>query len=202
MKSQLKRLKRDWKNKKYLKLNMEFDELSNFLNLKSKSVVKRIIIITILEFFLSMVSIIVINPKNTSHNNILLIYTNYLYYLIFIYFLIRFFINLKKIDVGLNLKNLSEIILRTRKSVYDYICLNIILFNLNVIILSYQYLHNPKRTFNSYFTDNLIFYQICIFILIAILTAITSIAIWLIYKTFYLKIVDRLSQNLKEINSY
>ncbi len=200
MESQLRRLKKNWKNKKYLKYNIEFSELSNFLNLKSKSILKRILLVNILEFCLSIVSIIIINQKNISQNNSILTYTNYLYYFIFIYFFIRFFINLKKIDLTLNLKDLSEIILKTRKSVYNYICLNIILFNLNVIILFYQYLCSSQVDINRYLADNLILYQIFIFILIAILSTIISFFIWLIYKAFYLKMIDRLHQNLQDLN--
>lgn len=200
MKSNLKRFKEEWKKER--KTNIEIYDFSKLLNLKSKSVVKRVLIISIVEFCLPLITAVILNKKNISNNSILLIFLNYLYYSIFIYYFIRFWINWRKMDLNLNLKKLLEFILQLREHVYKYISLNIVLFNFNIIILYFQYLesNNTPIIFGKYIGTYVLFSKITLYILIVVISTIISFTIWLIYKILYLRIVEKLYQNLKELN--
>lgn len=202
MKSNFRLFKKHWKEEKNSKLNFELYDLSKLLNLRSKSIIKRILVISIIEFCFSIISIIILNQKNIGHDDTLIIFLNYLYYFILIYYFIKFWINFKRINLNLNLKKLFELILQTKKHVYEYVSLNIILFNLNVIVLFFQYYKrdNVKIISDKYFGESLFFSQIFAYTLIIILSSIISFIIWTIYRMFYLRMVDRLCQNLKELN--
>lgn len=186
-------------------------ELRRIIQLNSNSIVKRIFIISLIEFALSILPFFldgkefftkeILDVQNTK----IMVYLDYSYYAIFIFFIIQFYLNFKKINARSNLNELSKNILKTRKSVYNYIYVSLIIFNLNAIVFAYLYLnsnssyqnfisHNNSQ--NSPFIFQLIFYGI----LIVFLSVITY-SVWLLYKILYLKLIKKLDQNFNELNS-
>ncbi len=195
MKSNFIQFKKNWNE-----FNFEFYDIEKILKLPSKSVMKKILIISVLEFSVLLASVIIIHNKNMERNNFSLTFINYLYYVIITYYYLKFWTNWKKIDLNLNLKKHSEHILKTIKYVSEYISLSIILLNLNVLILLFEYFKNNKNLiiFDLLFGNNLFSNQTSNYFFV-ILLSIISLIMWCIYKAFSSKLKDKLFKNLKKL---
>lgn len=204
-------LKLAWVNLDFRKTYVEYSELKKLIQLNSNSIVKKIFIISLFEFALSILPFFLDGKEFFTkeildiQNSRIMLYLDYLYYAIFIFFIIQFYLNFKKINANSNLNELSKNILKTRKSVYNYIYVSLIIFNLNSLVFAYLYLENNSsykqfishaNSQNSPLLFQLIFYSI----LVVFLSAITY-SIWLIYKILYLKLIKKLDQNFHELNS-
>lgn len=202
-------VKKMWKNLNFAKINMKQPQLFYIIHLRSNSFVKKILIISILEFLISLlITCLSIKLKNTAEllaieKHSVLVFLDILYYLIFIYFFIQFIINFKKIDSSSNLQHLLKTIITTRKSVYYYTLSSLISLNLNTIIFfgiylnTYHQLHLKTNESNSNLHPNNIVYC-CILMLFLV---IISFLIWHIYKIIYLKFIAKLNHDLKELNN-
>lgn len=203
--------KKTWENLNLKNVTIEQSELTRIIHLSSNSIVKKIFIISLIEFTLSILPFF-FDGKKLFTEEIIIIqkseimrYLDYLYYIIFIFFIVQFYLNFKKINTNSNLNELSKNILKTRKSVYNYIYISLIIFNLNSIVFAYLYLesnssyknfisHHPSQ--NSQLIFQILFYSILILFL-----SLISCSIWLIYKFLYLKLIKKLDQNFNELNS-
>ncbi|KIA99170.1 hypothetical protein OA93_05925 [Flavobacterium sp. KMS] len=204
-------LKKMWRNLDFTNINIERSELFNIIHLRSYSIVKKILIISILEFLVSLLASYIANQLEYSkeilavEQNNIIIFLDYLYYFIFIYFFVQFFINYKRIDTSSNLNELSKSIIKTRKSVYYYIFSSLILFNLNAIIFSSIYLKNNDISLiflnPNQSNNNILIPQICFYFILALFLIILSSFIWFIYKTLYLKLINKLNKNFEELNN-
>ncbi|ELY1977895.1 hypothetical protein [Flavobacterium psychrophilum] len=202
----LRSLHISWKNIKYNKL--EESDFFLMMNKSSSSIFKKILIISILEFSFSIfISVLLENLDSINmyyylDNNNILILLNYTYYFIFLFFILKFFVYFKKLNMVSNLKELSKNIIQTRKSVYDFIISNIILFNLNSIAFAYLFLKSNKN-YNIINTSNEINYkfELIFYGVLIIYLSIISFFIWYIYKLVYLNLFKRLFVNYKELES-
>ncbi|MBP4138855.1 hypothetical protein [Flavobacterium geliluteum] len=204
----LKALKKTWESLDLKTPIIEQTELKKIIHQNSQSVVKKILIISLIEFLLSILPYCFKSKQYLSkeiiqiQNSKVIIYLDYIYYIVFMYFVIQFYINFKKININSNLNNLSKNILNTRKSVYNYIYSSLIIFNLNSLVFAYLYLNNDlyyKNFINSNHSHNnliiVIFYTIVI-----LFSAIVSFSIWHIYKILYIRLIKQLDQNFDELN--
>ncbi len=190
---------------------VENSELKKIIHLNSNSIVKRILIISLIEFTLSFLPFFLDGKKLFTkeildiQNNKIMIYLDYFYYIIFVFFIVQFYLNFKKINTTSNLKELSNNILKTRKSVYNYIHVSLIFFNLNAIAFAYLYL-NTNSSYQNFISHSnsqnspLIFQTLFYSILILLLSLITY-TIWLLYKILYLKLIKKLDQNFNELDN-
>ena len=130
---ELELLKKDWKkdeNSRYPKLS--YNEIYKMILKKSSSIVKWIFIISVLEFvFWTIISFAF---KNTEYNkrfesyhaeNIMIPFV-ILGYLILIYFFYKFYMNYRTISATDSAKILMENILKTRRTVKQYVGFNLI----------------------------------------------------------------------------
>ncbi len=193
------------------KMNLEkisYDDnlLFSMINKRSSSIVKRILFLSILEFSISLSVTIYSSIKRYSipffnnEENTVLFYLDILYYIVFIFFLFKFFLHFKSIDNNTNVYKLSDSILKTRKSVYNFIIANLILFNINCIFFSYFCINNiyiKGMTNINNINFNFLIFIFCFIVLILLL--IFSLFIWFVYRFFYLKLVDKLVLNIKEL---
>lgn len=186
-------------------------ELRRIIQLNSNSIVKRIFIISLVEFALSILPFFLDGKEFVTkeildvQNSAVMVYLDYLYYAVFIFFIVQFYLNFRKINTNSNLNELSKNILKTRKSVYNYIYVSLIIFNLNSIVFAYLYL-NTNPAYKHFITDTnsqnspLLFQLIFYSILILFLSLLTY-SIWLIYKILYIKLIRKLEQNFNELNN-
>ncbi|WCO02640.1 hypothetical protein [Psychroserpens ponticola] len=138
---ELELLKKDWKNEDKVYPKLSYKEIYNMILSKSSSIVKWIFIISILEFVFWV--FISFGLKASGFNleldgmekNAGFIAISIFSYAILAYFFYRFYINYKTINTTDNAKVLMENILKTRRTVKQYV-----FFNLLVLVIGVSYM--------------------------------------------------------------
>ena len=124
-------LKKDWKRQEGSLPKLSYEEIYKMILKKSSSIVKWIFIISIIEFVL-WTSIDVTfrlmgnyDPiEGTSFEKFS--YISYVFsYGILIYFMVKFYLNYKRIQVTDSAKELMHNIIKTRKTVKHYVYINL-----------------------------------------------------------------------------
>lgn len=118
-------------------------------------------------------------------------------FLVTLFFIIKFYINYKKINTEENLKQFILRIISFRKTVYYFIISNIILLKLFIIALvvfTFYVLKNQNITIDTEKITVLSFGFL-------ISCAICLLIIWLYYRLFYGIFMKRLSKNLEQLKS-
>ena len=134
--------------------------------------------------------------------NYYIAFTAVLYVIIF-YFIINFYLMYKTVSTTDNTKLLMKNILKTRKTVQNYILFNLVAFDLFFIaILTY----GIKMGFEKAAAENgqkivefsTSFYLIAL-VIIVITTVIITTIIWLVYKLIYGFLLKKLKRNFDEL---
>lgn len=134
-------LKKDWQKKEAHLPKLSFDQIHNMIWKKSSSIVRWILIISILEFTLPHLLYLIpsfnknmeIYDKLGLHNSILGI--SIFSYGVAFYFIFQFYRRYKEISVLDNAKSLMKKIIRTRKTVKYYIIYSLSMIMVIVIIM-------------------------------------------------------------------
>lgn len=138
---ELELLKKDWKKEDKVYPKLSYNEIYSMVLKKSSSIVKWIFIISILEFVFWL--FISFGLKASGFNleleemesNVGFIIISIFSYAVLAYFFYRFYINYKTINTTDNAKVLMENILKTRRTVKQYV-----FFNLLVLIIGVTYM--------------------------------------------------------------
>jgi hypothetical protein len=199
-------LKKDWKKNSDSFEQISENEIYKMIHKKSSSIVKWILIISILEFSFWTFSNLFINTdellRKMNHPEIvlaldLLTYFNYIVGLIFV---IIFYKNYKTISTTIATKNLMSAILRTRKTVQYYVWYNLGMIVI-ISILSYfiAFVYNPDMAFlrEKLAADGKAMF-FTVGILILIILGLLGI-FWCIYRLLYGTLLRRLYANYKEL---
>jgi len=206
---ELEILKKDWKkdDSRYPKLS--YNDIYRMILKKSSSIVKWIFIISILEFvFWTGLSFALkdadFNKKFESyHADSIMIPFMILGYLILAYFFYKFFMNYRTIKVTDNAKRLMGNILRTRRTVKQYVAFNLIYLAVSVfLVLGIEF--NRDKTMiaaiNKASADGELFKFYAITILATVLVLAVCIGIFLVfYYLIYGLLLKRLYKNYKEL---
>ncbi len=134
MMDELELLKKDWQKKGAELPKLSFDEIHNMLWKKSSSIVRWILIISILEISLPQLLVLFPSIRNSmalldnSTFNLGLLILSIFYYAVVIYFIYLFYKRYKAISVLENAKNLMDKIILTRKTVFYYIVFSLSMF--------------------------------------------------------------------------
>jgi uncharacterized membrane protein YhdT len=137
---ELELLKKDWSKKGQNYPRLTYNEIYNMILKKSSSIVKWIFIISLLEF--AFWGIIAFLLKDTSAmerfesyeaDDIILPLT-ILSYTILAYFFYRFFMNYRTISVTDSVKVLMDNILRTRRTVKQYVAFNLVVLLISMFV--------------------------------------------------------------------
>lgn len=207
---ELELLKKDWKkdaDTKYPKLS--YDEIYKMILKKSSSIVKWIFIISLLEF--ALWTILSFAFKNTEYNerfesyhaeNIFIPFL-ILGYIILAYFFYKFYMNYKTISATDNARILMENILKTRRTVKQYVGFNLIYMALSAFLtLSIQFNRDEemlslidKASANG---EVFKFYALTIIITLALLALIIAIILGFYYLIYGI-LLKRLNKNYKEL---
>ena len=207
---ELELLKKDWKkdeDSKYPKLS--YNEIYKMILKKSSSIVKWIFIISILEFVLW--TLISFTFKNTDYNkrfesyhaeNIMIPFL-ILGYLILAYFFYKFYMNYRTISATDNAKILMENILKTRRTVKQYVGFNLIYMAISAFVaLGIQFNRDEemislidKASANG---EVFKFYALTI-VLTLVFLAIFIAVILGFYYLIYGILLKRLNSNYKEL---
>jgi len=206
---ELELLKKDWQKEdnKYPKLS--YNEIYSMILKKSSSIVKWIFIIGILEFVL--LSSLSFFMKGSEHlkrfeeynaDNIM-IPLMVLSYIILFYFLYRFFMNYRTISATDNAKILMENILKTRRTVKQYVAINLIMMVVSMyIVLGIQFNRDEEliSIIEKASASGELFKFYAATIIVSILFIAVIIAVLLLfYYLIYGILLKRLNKNYREL---
>jgi len=141
MMDDLELLKKDWQKKEMNHPKLSYNDIHRMLWKKSSSIVKWILIISIMEILLPQV--VYLFPSFWSSDGMLfynnlgltspLLFLSVIYYGVVLYFILQFYKRYKEISVLDNAKNLMSKIIKTRKTVKNYV-----FFSLSMILLFFM----------------------------------------------------------------
>ena len=199
-------LKKDWQKNDHSSSQFSETEIYKMLHKKSSSVVKWILVISILEILLwTILSVCFSNDdyfKSLKHDEVfvwlkILTYFNYAVILFFIYL---FYKNYITISTTASTKQLMKNILNTRKSVQYYVW-----FNLGMILFSFMlgiffaFAYNPDIAVLKEKINHNQFILLLIIVVLIVSVAIILGLFWLFYKLLYGILLKKLSRNYEEL---
>ncbi|MFZ4671421.1 MAG: hypothetical protein ACOYLT_05335 [Flavobacterium sp.] len=183
-------------------------EIYKMLHTKSSSIVKWILIISIIEvLFWTVISVVYntdeyLKKMDLENLNIYfkaLNFFNYAVILVFIYF---FYKNYVKISVTVSTKQLMQDILKTRNTVQYYVWYNLtmILFSL-IAGIALAFVYNPKmELLKDKITHESNYNTLLIILGILVLCCVIIVGLfWLFYRLLYGILLRKLNANFKEL---
>jgi Na+/proline symporter len=195
-------LKKDWKKSESAFQQITEVDIYKMIHKKSSSIVKWILIISVLEVVLWTSVNVFFNTDDylrKIHSEHLIDYFRYLTifnYVIIGIFIYFFYINYKNISTTNSTKQLMKDILRTRKTVKYYVWYNLVMIVLSSIagfILAFSI--NPKM---EQITHNFKAMAITICILVVFLVVFVGV-FWLFYYLIYGTLLRKLFKNYNEL---
>ncbi len=198
---ELELLKKDWKKQEGSFQQISEKEIYGMLHKGSSSIVKWILIISVLEFlFLRLLDLsIFLDDEYSNRMKEHHIYDfekfvtifNFVVLLVFIYYFYR---NLKAINSSSSVKKLMQDIINTRKIVKYYVWYNLVLVGITSAIVIYSQFMYDKNINHLYDKYQLFFILGGFFFVIIIL-----LLFWLFYRLLYGILLRRLQKNYNEL---
>jgi hypothetical protein len=191
-------LKKDWQKSEASFEQLSEKDIYKMIHKKSSSIVKWILIVSILEFvILNGIGLLLPEDHSKEHPDEFEFYMNlftYINYGITFYFVFLFFKNYQSICVISSTKELAKSILKTRQTVKNYIWYNITYVGL-VMISVVIYLINSKIAEEKEDLDLTIFVTIFSILLILLVIGL----VWGFYQLLYGFLLKKLQKNYKEL---
>ncbi len=198
-------LKKDWQR------NTNFTQVTDveiyaMLHRKSSSIVKWIMIISILELLLWTIVGMLSNSDEflqTIHRtNVTFIFRaiNVIHYGVVVFLIYMFYKNYVRISTTASTKELMSSILKTRKTVQIYVWYNLAMMTVSLIIgFTVHLMYNPEvrqmfervNASNQFMIGFVIGISLCIIVMVALF--------WLFYRLLYGILLRRLLVNYKEL---
>ena len=206
---ELELLKKDWQknDKDYPKLS--YDDIYKMILKKSSSIVKWIFIISLLEFaFWGFISFALKDTKimerfESYHAENIMIPLTIAGYVILAYFFYKFFMNYRTISVTDNAKKLMENIIKTRRTVKQYVAFNLIfLFISTFVVLGIQFNKDDRivSLIDKAASNGELFKFYAVTILSTLLVLVIMILLFLgFYYLIYGILLKRLNRNYREL---
>ena len=206
---ELDKLKKDWNRSQDNYPKFSEREIYAMLHKGSSSVVKWILIISILEFvfWLGLSFLLKDSPNVKRVDGSLVDYItvpmSLVSYGIIIYFFCIFYMNYRKITTTDNVKTLMANILRTRKAVSNYIFVNIAYIIVSSIIIFFIFFKYDKGLLDTLHQSEASGQQVAFYLTYIIFTllsiGILILIIWLFYKLIYGLLLRKLHRNYEEL---
>ena len=200
---ELELLKKDWKSRDSELPKLSYNEIYKMILKKSSSIVKWIFLISVIEFILwSSIDIIVRLSGEYDDLEILglenfSVISTILSYGILIYFIVRFYINYKNIKTTDSASVLMKNILNTRKTVKQYVWVNISFLSLTTLVVI-MYMTFYTDTYEAQSADqNIPLYVVIITSVLVLAVFIGLLA--LLYRVVYGILTRRLKKNYQEL---
>ena len=207
---ELELLKKDWQEKGKSIPKLSYDELSKMIWKRSSSIVKWIFYISVFELALVLVlNFIFARDKeyweSTQEANLtgFTIFTYVITFGLIIYFMIRFYKNYKAISSTDDTKTLMENILKTRKTVKNYIKITIsftaVVFIVTIVAMLVNDENFRAQIREATNGEPTTLFWVMFTIVIVISMAIVLVLFWLFYQLIYGLLLRKLNQNYKEL---
>ena len=194
----LDKYKKTWENQPEEENKFSSVDIYKMAKSKSSSIVKWIFIIGILEFLFlnSMYFFLDMKEAYAEYEKIGLMnfvyYSQVLAYVILFYFLVMFYKNYKSISTIDSTKKLMKKILKTRKTVRNYVIFNLGYMALMMIIVM-------VAEINFKFEDLETKQIFLIILLTLVITLVILGVLWLFYQLLYGILLKKLNRNYKEL---
>jgi hypothetical protein len=199
-------LKKDWQRNDHFTSQFSETEIYKMLHKNSSSVVKWILVISILEIFLwSILSICFSNDdyfKSLKQEEVFvwLKVLTYFNYAVILFFIALFYKNYVTISTTASTKKLMKDILKTQKSVQYYVWFNLgmILFSFTLGIF-FAFAYNPEIAILKDKINNN--QSILLVVVVVLITAVVLLLglFWLFYKLLYGILLKKLTKNYEEL---
>ena len=197
----LENLKNVWQNQPETGLNYTKEDIHNMVKKKSTSIVKWILIISIIEFLLPYVLILFTDLKTPET-----IYEDYgldtltrnytiIHVIIIIGFIYLFYKNYRNISADSSVKNLLRDILKTRKTVKYYIYCNLFLFGIMGMHVLYVSLQSDAYITTMPENANIT----VIWVAATMIWGLFIFLVWCFYRLVYGFFLKKLQRNYKEL---
>ncbi|WP_435415150.1 hypothetical protein [Polaribacter aestuariivivens] len=194
----LENYKKAWDNQPEEVSKFSELEIYKLAHSKSSSIVKWIFIIGILEFVVlnSMYFFVDMDEAYAEYKKIglenFIHYSQILAYVIIFYFLGMFYLNYKKISTSDSTRVLMKKIIKTRKTVRNYVIFNLSYMALIMFIVMAAEINLKFEDLNTK--------QILLIVLLTlVLTLVILGGLWLFYQLLYGILLRKLNRNYKEI---
>lgn len=190
--------KKTWSNQVEMPCKFSTLEIYKMAHAKSSSIVKWIFIIGILEFvllnslyfFMDMEDAYEEYKKMGLENFVF--YSQIVAYAILFYFLAQFYLNYKQISTTDSTRKLMKKILKTRKTVRNYVFFNLSYLGLTMIVVTIASININIDQLNNK--------QILLVVFLMLIATIIILGLfWLFYQLLYGILLRKLNRNYKEL---
>jgi hypothetical protein len=190
--------KKAWGNQPEETYQFSALEIYKLAHSKSSSIVKWIFIIGILEFVvLNSLSFFI--DTETSYEvykemglEKTILYSTIVAYGVLFYFLVLFYLNYKRISTTDSSRQLMKKIIKTRKTVRNYVLFNFSYMAFVIVLVTAAYL---KTHFNDLEAKQIVLILLLIFVLTLIILGV----LWLFYQLLYGILLRKLNYNYKAL---
>ena len=208
---ELELLKSKWHRQDQKMPQLTYGEIYKMLLKKSSSIVKWILLISIGEIFLWISLALLIPESNRKFTNDLglhdvLLITNIVSYMVFIFFIVLFYKNYKKISTTDSIKDLMGSIIRTRRTVKYFIIYNISATSVMLFGINIFYYTNQDLVFKVMVEDFGVLptmdqeqFLTTFFIAQVIIGLVVIALIVLFYRLIYGTLLRKLNKNYQEL---
>ena len=193
----LENLKDLWKNQEDSKIRYTQDDISQMVQKKSSSIVKWILIISLLEFILPNLLFVFTDFDATKQfyeqyglSNSMMIYSA-IHLIVIVGFIYVFYKNYKNISSESTVKNLLGNILKTRRTVKNYIYYNLTI--MGIIGINIFYAVYSSIEFQNTLTEGTSMLKI--WVISIVLLSLALIIFWGFYRIIYGFFLKKLKKN-------
>ena len=173
-------------------------EIYKMAQSKSSSIVKWIFIIGILEFVVlnSLYFFVDMDEASAEYKKLgienFVMYSQIVAYIILFYFLAKFYQNYKRISVTASTNTLMKKILKTRKTVRNYVIFNLGYMVLIIMVVSIASINMNFEELNTK--------QLLLIVLSTLIATLLILGLlWLFYQLLYGILLRKLNRNYKEL---
>lgn len=209
MLDELDLLKKDWKRAEHSFQQIDELEIYKMIHKRSSSVVKWIFIISVVElFFWIAISLYMkfagfLNDFKAYDPYHFLTISEVVSYAIIVYFIYLFYCNYRTINTSNSAKDLIQSILKTRKTVLNYVKVVVVFSFVSSLIGLWIQFHYDANflevTSQAEEKGNLLVFYVSMAVVIIIFMAILIGLIWAFYKIIYGWLLKKLSFNYEEL---
>lgn len=194
----LENYKKAWDNQPKETSTFSAVEIYKLAHSKSSSIVKWIFIIGLLEFVVlnSLYFVIDIDTAYAEYKKMglenFIFYSQIVAYAILFYFLVIFYLNYRRISATDATSTLMKKIIKTRKTVRNYVLFNLSYMALVMIIVTVASINTNIETLTNK--------QIILIIIATLIVTLLILGVlWLFYQLLYGILLKKLNRNYKEL---
>jgi hypothetical protein len=195
----LDKYKKAWSNQPEETNKLSAVDIYKMAHSKSSSIVKWIFIIGILEFVVlnSLYFVIDMDEAYAEYKKMglenFIFYSQIVAYAILFYFLVMFYLNYKRISTTDSTRTLMKKIIKTRKTVRNYVLFNLGYMTLVMIVVTVASINTNLDTLNNK--------QIILIIIATLIVTLLILGVlWLFYQLIYGILLKKLNRNYKKLS--